>query len=202
MYPGTCREKIVRAHQWRDESRPLRLRLPDDAVDLCDRNGNDCSQTPAQQMGDPIIRRRDGAFSYHLVVTVDDAHAGVTTVVRGMDLLTSTATQVLIQNQLRPLLAWPQPYYRHHPLLLEERSENTAEKFAKLHGSVSWRALNRDASIVRGDIAALYGLIPEPEPLSVDQLLDAFSWERMVRSDIPVKVDEAGRLRRLAADGR
>ena len=42
-------------------------------------------------------------------MTVDDAHAGVTTVVRGMDLLTSTATQVLIQNQLRPLLAWAQP---------------------------------------------------------------------------------------------
>ena len=62
VYPGTCRRKIVRAHQWRDESRPLRLRLPDDVVDLCDRNGNDCSQTPAQQLGDPIIRRRDGAF--------------------------------------------------------------------------------------------------------------------------------------------
>jgi len=127
-YENTCRGTPLPAGGWRAVDVNLRVRIPDERVTLVDEGGMDLSQTPAHDMGDPIVRRRDGVIAYQLAVVVDDADGGVTDVVRGRDIAPSTATQVLLQR----LLGYSQPRYRHHFLLLEPHGD----KLAKLHGSI------------------------------------------------------------------
>ena len=176
-YPGTCRERRVRRDAWRDAREPLRVALPPGRIEIHDESGLLLSQDPAAERGDPLVRRRDGAIAYHLASVVDDAEAGVTRVVRGRDLASSTATQVA----LREMLELPTPSYRHHLLLLEERGT----KLAKLHGSV-----DRDALRDRYDDAALCGvlahaarLVERPEPTTPRALLDRFAWSRVAGED-------------------
>ena len=127
-------------------------------------------------MGDPVLRRRDGAIAYHLAVVVDDARAGITRIVRGRDLATSTATHVALQR----LLGLPTPAYRHHFLLLEE----TGGKLAKLHGSIGWRELARSHSgrALCGRLAQLAGLCDDARETAPRELVASFDWKR-VRAD-------------------
>jgi glutamyl-Q tRNA(Asp) synthetase len=137
------------------------------------------SQTPAIEFGDPIVRRRDGAFAYQLVVVVDDADAGVNRVVRGRDIAPSTATQVLLQR----LLGAPTPAYRHHFLLLEPRHTLGGDdrKLAKLHGSIGYHALR---ARYRGDelcgvLAHAAGLASDEGPRRPADLVAGFDWRRV-----------------------
>ena len=130
-YDNRCRDRVVT--DWRTTTDAIRVRLPDDHVALVDRNGLELSQTPAADMGDPIVVRRDRVIAYQLAVVVDDADAGITDVVRGRDIAPSTATQVLLQR----MLGYSTPSYRHHFLLLEP----AGDKLAKLHGSIPFREL-------------------------------------------------------------
>src|SRR5690606_12188084 len=132
-YENTCRGTPLPAGGWRAATGNVRVQLDDDQIELVDEGGLELSQTPAIDMGDPIVRRRDGVIAYQLAVVVDDADAGVTDVIRGRDIASSTATQVMLQR----LLGVPTPRYRHHFLLLEE----SGDKLAKLHGSIPFSAL-------------------------------------------------------------
>ncbi|MDQ6979028.1 MAG: tRNA glutamyl-Q(34) synthetase GluQRS [Mariprofundaceae bacterium] len=75
---------------------------------------------------DPIIGRKDIRYSYHLCVVVDDAEQGITHIIRGMDLLPSTA----IHRLLQALLSLPSPLYAHHPLLLDNQGQRLAKRVA------------------------------------------------------------------------
>lgn len=114
-YENTCRGRALPPGGWRAVTEVLRARLDDDAVALVDEGGMVLSQTPAYDLGDPVVRRKDGVLAYQLVVVVDDADQGVNRVVRGHDIATSTATQVMLQR----LLGVETPAYRHHLLLVE-----------------------------------------------------------------------------------
>lgn len=180
-YENRCRERVLTA--WRETTEAIRVRLPDDHVALIDELGVDLSQTPAVDMGDPIVRRRDGVIAYHLAVVVDDADAGVTDVVRGRDIAPSTATQVLLQR----LLGYPTPRYRHHFLLLEP----AGDKLAKLHGSIPFGELS---ARYRGDelcglLAYAAGLLASPKPCPPNDLVADFSWARIGREDRVVRWD-------------
>ena len=107
-YPGTCRARVVTPGTWREIDEPLRLRIDDGWVELRDEGGADLSADVPAAFGDPLLRRRDGAFAYHFASVVDDAASGVGRVVRGRDLAPSTAVQVAIQRQM----ALPTPRYR------------------------------------------------------------------------------------------
>jgi glutamyl-Q tRNA(Asp) synthetase len=175
-YPGTCRSRGLPPGGWRATREPIRMRLPAGRVVPNDEGGCDLAQDPALEMGDPVLRRRDGAIAYHLAVVVDDAAEGVTRVVRGRDLAPCTAIHCVLQRAL----GLPTPSYRHHLLLLEERGA----KLAKLHGAVGWQALRKRSSpeALCGWLAWVAGLQPEPRPRSPIGLLADFDWSR-VRSD-------------------
>lgn len=94
-----------------------------DAITLHDRLQGSLTQHVHQTVGDFVIRRRDGEFTYQLAVVVDDAFQGITDVVRGADLFDNTPRQRLLQNALR----WPSPTTLHLPVLVEK----TGEKLSK-----------------------------------------------------------------------
>jgi glutamyl/glutaminyl-tRNA synthetase len=176
-YPGTCRGRELPKSGWRAAGEALRLRLESESVEPRDEGDTDLVQNPAAAMGDPILRRRDGSIAYHLACVVDDAEQGVTRVVRGRDLASSTAIHVVLQR----LLGWTTPIYRHHFLLLEE----VGEKLAKLHGAVGWRELRAHygADELCGLLANLAGLQPAPVPVRPAELVSDFGWQRVRASD-------------------
>jgi glutamyl/glutaminyl-tRNA synthetase len=177
-YDNTCRDRPLPADGWRAANVAIRARLPDDRIELVDELGVDLSQTPAVEMGDPIVRRRDGVIAYQLAVVVDDADEAITDVVRGRDIAASTATQVMLQR----LLGLPTPRYRHHFLLLEQAS---GDKLAKLHGSIPWSAIR---ARYRGDelcgvLAHAAGLLPEPRACTPKEVVAWFDWAQVPRGD-------------------
>ena len=177
-YTGRCRKKALPKKGWRAAGAALRLRVPDERIELRDESGLDLSQDVLAEMGDPVLRRRDGALAYHLAAVVDDGRAGVTRIVRGRDLATSTATHVVLQR----MLGLVTPAYRHHFLLLEE----SGGKLAKLHGAVGWAELARAYSpaALCGRLAELAGLAEDARETTPRALLATFDWSRTRADDV------------------
>lgn len=184
-YPNTCRSRPLPPGGWRASREPLRFRLPAGIIAVTDESGLDLSQDAALLMGDPVVRRRDGAVAYQLAVVVDDGDDGVTRVVRGRDIAASTATQVALQRAL----GYMTPVYRHHLLLLEPRGD----KLAKLHGSVGAPELRcvYDPEALVGFLAHAAGLVGDPAPTTPSGLLPAFAWHRVRVPDRIVRWDGA-----------
>lgn len=119
-YPGTCRDGLRAGAQ----PRAWRVRVTDEPLSFVDRLQGFVEQRLASSIGDFVLRRADGPFAYQLAVVVDDADQGVTDVVRGLDLLTSTPRQIYLQR----LLHLPQPRYLHVPLVLTESGEKLSKQ--------------------------------------------------------------------------
>jgi len=187
-YPGTCRANRVSAASWRSEARPLRLELGSDAIRLRDESGADLSGDAAALFGDPLLRRRDGATSYHLASVLDDAAAGVDRVVRGRDLLASTLLQVALQR----VLGLATPSYRHHCLFLERRGG----KLSKLHGAVDVPALRAHygAEELCGALAGFVGL-GDGGRCAPRDLVSGFEWARVSKDDVLIEWDPEAGLR-------
>lgn len=183
-YDNTCRGRALPVGGWRESVEPLRAQLDDDRVELVDDGGLDLSQTPARDLGDPVVRRRDRAIAYQLAVVVDDAALGVTDIVRGRDIAPSTATQVMLQR----LLSLPTPRYRHHFLLLEP----SGDKLAKLHGSIPFSDVR---ARYRGDelcgVLAAAAHLGDGSPTTPRALLAGFDWARVTRDDLVARWDGA-----------
>lgn len=109
-YPGFCRDA---RHDLQDAA--IRLRVPQREYAFVDRVQGEVRQHLGREVGDFVIRRRDGLIAYQLAVVLDDAWQGVTDVVRGADLLDSTPRQLYLQE----LLGLPQPRYLHLPLIIQ-----------------------------------------------------------------------------------
>lgn len=121
VYPGTCRGDPDAG----SGPHALRFRVPGDGppVEFEDAFQGHVRQDCAREAGDFVVRRRDGIAAYHLAVVVDDALQGVTEVVRGADLLSSTPRQILLQRTL----GLPVPRYGHLPLLVEHDGQKLAK---------------------------------------------------------------------------
>jgi glutamyl/glutaminyl-tRNA synthetase len=149
-YPGTCRpfagaEPVAGAEpaglNWR-------FRVPDgEAIVFEDLKQGRQSFVAGRDFGDFVVWRRDDVTAYQLAVVVDDALMRITEVVRGADLLKSTARQMLLQRALR----YPTPAYFHCDLLTDERGE----RLAKRHESLSLRHL-RAAGLTPAEVRARF----------------------------------------------
>ncbi len=118
VYPGTCRGAVTpeRRPQARDEGHcAWRVKVDDRPIAFVDRLQGPQEQRLATDVGDYVVKRSDGLFAYQLAVVVDDAEQGITHVVRGADLLTSTPRQIWLQQ----LLGLTTPVYMHHPIALD-----------------------------------------------------------------------------------
>ncbi len=120
IYPGTCRNGLPTGRA----PRALRLRVPDEVIEFTDRVQGTQRQNLAREAGDFVLRRADGQFAYQLAVVVDDAAQGITDVVRGADLLDSTARQIYLQR----LLGVPTPRYLHVPVALSASGEKLSKQ--------------------------------------------------------------------------
>ncbi|WP_321791926.1 tRNA glutamyl-Q(34) synthetase GluQRS [Caballeronia sp. J97] len=133
-YPGTCRNGLHGK-----PARAWRLRVPDgDAavVTFVDRWQGAQTQNLATEVGDFALKRADGLWAYQLAVVVDDADAGISHVVRGADLLDSTARQIYLQQ----CLGVSTPVYLHVPVV----NNGIGEKLSKQTGAA---ALDRNAPL-------------------------------------------------------
>lgn len=144
-YPGTCRDLTEAERAERRRARPpaLRLRADGERVEWLDRVLGPRSGIS----DDTVIRRNDGTTAYHLAVVVDDHDSGVTQVVRGDDLASSTARQVVVARRL----GYATPEYAHVPLV---RGPDGV-RLAKRHGAVTLDELTAAGRTVAQVVAAL-----------------------------------------------
>jgi glutamyl-tRNA synthetase len=176
VYPGTCRNGVTQP------GRPasVRFRAKGGATLFTDLVHGPYEQDVAQQVGDFVVRRADGVASYQLAVVVDDAAQGITHVLRGDDLLSSTPRQL----QLLDALEHPHPAHAHVPLLLGE----DGRRLAKRDGAVTvthHRERGGAPEKLVGLLAKWSGL-SDGRPIRARELVESFSLERISRAPVVV----------------
>lgn len=176
VYPGTCRgltaEQIAVKSVRRAPAQ--RLRVPDDTYSFEDMVQGRYKQNLAHDCGDFLIRRADQAFAYQLAVVVDDAAQGVTSIVRGVDLLCSTPQQLYLQE----LLGLDHPRYAHIPLLVAEKNRRLSKRDHDA-GIEELLARFKTPEAIIGHIAGICGLAPTCDPATPEQLLATFDVARL-----------------------
>jgi glutamyl-Q tRNA(Asp) synthetase len=120
LYPGTCRGGLADGRA----ARAWRLRVPDRKIEFTDRIQGRCCQNLAHDVGDFVLLRADGQYAYQLAVVIDDAAQGINAVVRGVDLLDSTARQIWLQASL----GLPTPSYAHLPVVVNAAGEKLSKQ--------------------------------------------------------------------------
>ena len=171
LYGGVCRDLSQSEREARlalGRAPALRVRMESE-VEFCDDLAGPQRELLEETTGDIVLRRSDGVVAYQLAVVVDDAAQGVTHVVRGADLLASTARQIRLYELLG--LA-PVPAYAHVPLLLG----GDGERLAKRHGAVGLTELREggaDPRAIVGRLAYSAGLLERPEPCAPASLVES-----------------------------
>lgn len=177
-YPGTCRDLTQAQRDVFGREPSWRVRVPDKIWAFEDLLQGHSEENLMENCGDFVVRRADGCYVYQLAVTVDDALAGVTEVVRGVDLLSSAPRQMFLQEQF----AFPHPRYGHVPLLLAP----DGRRLSKRDGDMDMGALRlryRPEELI-GMLAHACGLIERAQPISTQELATAFRWEKLRKDAI------------------
>ena len=179
LYSGRCRHLAPEARAALSARRvpAWRIQVPEETVSFRDKLQGDCAQNLAAECGDFILRRSDGVYAYQLAVVVDDAFQGVTQVVRGSDLLDSAPRQLWLQSKL----GLPHPEYGHVPLLLSPDGRRLAKRDRDLE--LSQLKERFTAPQLVGRLALAAGLLPEYAPVTPQELLPHFAWDKLPRQD-------------------
>jgi glutamyl-tRNA synthetase len=168
-YPGTCRyltQAQRRQHEANNRRPSLRFRVDDErTVSFTDLLVGPVEQQIQQAVGDFIVCRSDGIFAYQLAVVVDDALMHINQVVRGADLLQSTARQILLFEAL----GFTVPTFAHVPLLLDEQGKRFSKRIQSA-GLEPLRSAGTLPAQVVGQLAADCGLVKRGEQLSASEL--------------------------------
>ena len=181
VYQGTCRDLSPQEVTERARLRPpsTRLRVPDAHDPAGIVTFDDLCYGPHQELlardcGDFLIRRSDGVMAYQLAVVVDDGLMGISEVVRGCDLLGSTARQIYLAG----LLGLTPPRFGHVPLLMSPDGRRLSKRDHDLDlGAIRDRGVSPRRVI--GRLAGLVGLAEQGEELSPTELLPRFSWGKV-----------------------
>jgi len=185
-YPGTCRGRwrtLEEAERAGGRPAAVRLLVEPGAIALVDEFLGPFTSDPAREVGDFPIARRAGAAAYQLAVVVDDARAGVSDVVRGDDLLPSTARQFLVQRAL----GLPHPRWHHVPLVVDAEGRRLAKRSDDL-ALCALRARGVPPERVVAWVARRSGLAAA-EPAAARAFLSEYRAERVPRA--PVRLDAA-----------
>ncbi|MBQ2668899.1 MAG: tRNA glutamyl-Q(34) synthetase GluQRS [Clostridia bacterium] len=186
-YTGTCRgltpEEIAEKALVRSPA--MRFRAPEGVISFDDLFLGPQSYDVQTMFGDFLIRRSDGVHAYQLAVTVDDALMGITEVVRGSDLLTSTGCQI----QLFRALGAESPRYGHIPLLVNPEGRRLSKRERDLDiGALRARLTPEQLC---GHLAHLLGMLPSPEPLPAREMIPLYKTTDLSRATIIVPEDFA-----------
>jgi glutamyl-tRNA synthetase len=187
-YPGTCREWGMKPRAFR---RPpaVRLAVPKDKRAIVTTNDlvlGSRTENVFEVTGDFVLRRGDGIFAYQLAVVVDDMAMGITDIVRGADLATSAARQILLAR----LLHGEPPSFAHVPLLVAD----DGRRLAKRDGGMTireQRALGRDPCELVRTIARAYGHDVRDATEPLEALAQTLQWSNLPRQ--PVRVSALAR---------
>lgn len=195
VYAGTCRNLTPEQVAERSAVRPPAMRLrvptadgsdvramasrmpvasPSRAVRFTDRTYGVHVEDLVRECGDFLVRRSDGVFAYQLAVVVDDAAMGVTEVVRGCDLLGSTARQLYLQD----MLGYGHPEYAHVPLLVAPDGRRLSKRDRDLDMRELRRRFGTPEELL-GRLAHALGLKPDAAPCSAAHLVEGFKWNQV-----------------------
>ena len=173
VYPGTCRN-LTDAERARFDRKPAwRVMVPDKVWAVEDKVQGHYELNLATDCGDMVVRRADGVYVYQLAVTVDDGEAGVTEVVRGMDLLSTAPRQMYLQD----LFGFPHPEYGHVPMLLAPDGRRLSKRDRDLDLGELRRRVTPEQLI--GTLAYAGGLMDRKCAISARELAGEFSWEKL-----------------------
>lgn len=187
VYAGTCRPKQLE-EAWRNvDAHPsgrkpaTRIIVPDEEISFVDAHYGEQSVNLARHCGDFVLRRADGAWAYQLAVVVDDALMGITEVVRGRDLLLSAPQQIYLYR----LLGFATPTFCHLPLLCNLAGQRLCKRDKSLDLGEIRKAGHLPEAVI-GKLAFYAGIIDHAEPVSAQELVSEFSWDKVPMEDILV----------------
>ena len=184
VYAGTCRN-LSPAQQAAFGRKPAwRVVVPDRIWTVEDQVQGIYRENLATDCGDFVVRRADGVYVYQLAVTVDDGEAGVTEVVRGMDLLSSAPRQMYLQE----LLGFSHPSYGHVPMLMAPDGRRLSKRDRDMDLGFLQSCTTPEKLL--GLLAFSAELTDSPEPISARELAGEFSWEKLRKTDIYLDVSE------------
>ena len=184
VYPGTCRDLTQAQRNAMNRMPAWRVKVPDRLWTLEDKVQGHFALNLAKECGDMVMRRADGVYVYQLAVTVDDGEAGVTEVVRGMDLLSSAPRQMYLQE----LFGFPHPEYGHVPMLLAPDGRRLSKRDADLDLGIIRKVMTPEQLI--GSLAFTSGLIDRHEPINSRELAKEFRWENLRKTDIYLNAED------------
>lgn len=154
-----------------------KVTVPDTRIDFTDVHYGQHSEQLLES-GDFIIKRSDGVFAYQLAVSFDDMEMGINRVVRGRDLLSSTARQIWLIGEL----GGRAPEYCHAPLIMCDDRRKMSKRFGDLSMDELKNSFTPDELI--GVLAKLLKLRGDKEPVSAAELISGFDWSLVPREDI------------------
>ena len=173
VYTGACRNLTDEQRAAFNRKPAWRVIVPDRVWEITDRVQGNYRLNLATECGDMVVRRADGVYVYQLAVTVDDGEAGVTEVVRGMDLLSSAPRQMYLQE----LFGFPHPDYGHVPMLLAPDGRRLSKRDKDLDLGELRKRITPERLI--GSLAFASGLIDQNISLSARELAAEFSWDKL-----------------------
>lgn len=168
VYPGFCRTGPSTWGPRQGRLPSWRLRLPPGTLHWREESPRGGHLDGPAGVGDVVLRRADGVVAYHLATAVDELWLGISEVVRGEDLWSSTGAQVAV---MRALGAEP-PAYAHVPLWRDASGQRLSKR-DQAEGLAGLRQGDRDAAAVIGELAASLDLVPAGTRLSAAELLDS-----------------------------
>ena len=182
VYPGTCRNLTEQKKAAFDRLPAWRVKVPDKEYHLNDLCQGPFAQNLSTDCGDFVVRRADSVYVYQLAVTVDDGEAGVTEVVRGVDLLGSAPRQMFLQE----LFGFPHPEYGHVPLLVAPDGRRLSKRDKDL--DLGALRLSKKPEEIIGILAYSSGLLEKYEPVSAKELAHEFSWKKLKKDNIQLQM--------------